>query len=308
MSTHSNHRAPWSPEDVAKLTAMSTDGTNIEAMATEFGRTPAAVDKLARWFRNKIYGAVRCNRNGSFPCGCKASRNDSLEEENSSNRATACKMWDSSGLSTRRASSPCSAKLVCSIGDTNQAMLTSRPIGSWHRNSTSQSVSIPASLSQRLIAEPKAPYRNWSSKFRISVGRLSLVEETLIRYPKLRVYLMHGGAPWLELIHGGALWLEETIAILSVYPQGHVHIAVINWVLPREQFHDYLRALVRAGFAKRTMFGSDQRVWSDAIGMAVQGIETAGFLTAEQKRDIFYNNAARFLRLSPAEIAQHHRP
>jgi predicted TIM-barrel fold metal-dependent hydrolase len=123
-----------------------------------------------------------------------------------------------------------------------------------------------------------------------------LVEETLIRYPKLRVYLMHGGAPWLE----------ETIAILSVYPQVYVDVAVINWVLPREQFHDYLRALIRAGFAKRIMFGSDQMVWNDAIGMAVQGIDTADFLTAEQKRDIFYNNAARFLRLTPAEIAKHH--
>jgi predicted TIM-barrel fold metal-dependent hydrolase len=30
-------------------------------------------------------------------------------------------------------------------------------------------------------------------------------------------------------------------------------------------------------------------------------------LTEEQKRDIFYNNAARFLRLSDADIAKHHR-
>ena len=30
------------------------------------------------------------------------------------------------------------------------------------------------------------------------------------------------------------------------------------------------------------------------------------FLTAAQKRDIFYNNAARFLRLSDAQIARHH--
>lgn len=27
----------------------------------------------------------------------------------------------------------------------------------------------------------------------------------------------------------------------------------------------------------------------------------------EQKRDIHYNNAARFLRLSPEQIAEHHR-
>ena len=53
----------------------------------------------------------------------------------------------------------------------------------------------------------------------------------------------------------------------------------------------------RAGLGQRLMFGSDQMLWPEAIGMAVEGIESASFLTPEQKRDIFYNNAARFLRL-----------
>jgi predicted TIM-barrel fold metal-dependent hydrolase len=53
------------------------------------------------------------------------------------------------------------------------------------------------------------------------------------------------------------------------------------------------------------MFGSDQMTWPDAIGMAVVAIEKADFLSAEQKRDILYNNAARFLRLSPEQIARH---
>jgi predicted TIM-barrel fold metal-dependent hydrolase len=34
-------------------------------------------------------------------------------------------------------------------------------------------------------------------------------------------------------------------------------------------------------------------------------IEQAPFLSAEQKRDIFYNNAARFLRLAPEELRRH---
>jgi predicted TIM-barrel fold metal-dependent hydrolase len=38
----------------------------------------------------------------------------------------------------------------------------------------------------------------------------------------------------------------------------------------------------------------------------VRVIRNAPFLTAAQKRDIFYNNAARFLRLSKEEIARHH--
>ena len=78
---------------------------------------------------------------------------------------------------------------------------------------------------------------------------------------------------------------------------GHVDVAVINWALPRPEFHAYLRRLVEAGFGQRIMFGSDQMVWPDAIGRAVEGIESAAFLSEQQKRDIFYNNAIRFLRL-----------
>jgi hypothetical protein len=40
---------------------------------------------------------------------------------------------------------------------------------------------------------------------------------------------------------------------------------------------------------------SEQRL--EAIGMAVEGISSATFLTDEQKRDIFYNNAVTFFRL-----------
>ena len=54
------------------------------------------------------------------------------------------------------------------------------------------------------------------------------------------------------------------------------------------------------------MFGSDQMAWPDGTGIAIEWIEQADFLSSEQKRDILYDNAARFLRLSPEEIARHH--
>ena len=124
-------------------------------------------------------------------------------------------------------------------------------------------------------------------KFRVTYGNPVLLEEVLIKHPKLRLYIMHGGWPYLE----------ETKAIMSVYPQVYADLATINWIIPREEFHEYLLGLIRAGFGKRLMFGSDQMVWPEAIGMAIDGIESATFLSKEQKRDIFYNNAVRFLRL-----------
>jgi predicted TIM-barrel fold metal-dependent hydrolase len=54
------------------------------------------------------------------------------------------------------------------------------------------------------------------------------------------------------------------------------------------------------------MFGTDQLVFPEKISSAIESIETAEYLTEEEKRDIFYNNAARFLKLSDEEIAGHH--
>ena len=81
------------------------------------------------------------------------------------------------------------------------------------------------------------------------------------------------------------------------YPQLYADLSTITWVIPRSAFYDYLKALVRAGLGKRLMFGSDQMRWPEVIGKGIEAIEEAEFLSKEQKRDILYNNAARFLRL-----------
>ena len=126
-------------------------------------------------------------------------------------------------------------------------------------------------------------------KYRAALGDPLRLEPVLIRHPKLRVYAMHAGWPL-----GDAM-----IAMLFAHPQLHVDTGIIVYAYRRSDFHAYLKRLVDAGFAKRIMFGSDQMIWPHAIGAAVDGIESAPFLTPEQKRDILYNNAARFLRLTP---------
>ena len=84
------------------------------------------------------------------------------------------------------------------------------------------------------------------------------------------------------------------------HPTLYVDVSTITWLIPRDAFHDYLRALVRAGFGKRIMFGSDQLYWPEVIGEAIDAVQSAHFLTHAQKRDILFNNAARFLRLVDA--------
>jgi predicted TIM-barrel fold metal-dependent hydrolase len=137
---------------------------------------------------------------------------------------------------------------------------------------------------------PGISYDECCRSFRVSLGNPALVEEALNRHPKLRVSLMHAGWPYLQ----------ETIALLFEYPQVNADLGAIDWLLPRAEFHAYLGALVRAGLGKQLMFGSDHMYWPQGIGLAVEGIESATFLTPEQKRDIFYGNAVRFFRLDPA--------
>jgi predicted TIM-barrel fold metal-dependent hydrolase len=60
-----------------------------------------------------------------------------------------------------------------------------------------------------------------------------------------------------------------------------------------------------AGFGKRVMFGSDQMVWPGTIERSIAIVEEAPFLSREQKRDILYENAARFLRLGEEERHRH---
>jgi predicted TIM-barrel fold metal-dependent hydrolase len=124
-----------------------------------------------------------------------------------------------------------------------------------------------------------------------------LLEDVLVKHPKLRVYIMHAGYPMIDNLR----------ALMFAHPQVYVDIASIVYTEPRAAFYDYLKSIVAAGYGDRILFGSDQMIWPGVIEPSIEAIENAPFLTKSQKRDILYNNAARFLRLSKEEIARHHR-
>jgi hypothetical protein len=121
--------------------------------------------------------------------------------------------------------------------------------------------------------------------FRSAAGNPLLLEDVLVRHPDLRIYVENSGYPFLG----------EMIAMMYQYPQLYGDVSTITWVIPRSAFYAYLRGMMDAGLGKRVMFGTDQMRWPEAIGWAVQAIEEAPFLSEEQKRDIFYRNAVRFL-------------
>lgn len=121
------------------------------------------------------------------------------------------------------------------------------------------------------------------------------LEDVIVKFPNLKIYIMHGGWPYVE----------DVKALMYAHPNVYVDIAVINWILPKKELYNYLTSLIDAGFGNRIMYGSDQMVWPQVIDVAIETINSANFLTLKQKEDIFYNNAAKFLGLSKEEIAKH---
>jgi predicted TIM-barrel fold metal-dependent hydrolase len=130
-----------------------------------------------------------------------------------------------------------------------------------------------------------------ATEYRARLHSALTLEEVLVKHPKLRVYVMHAGYPMLD----------DKLAVLYAHPQVYVDTGVIIYNQPRPAFYRYLQALVDGGFGKRVMFGSDQMVWPGTIERALTVLQDAPFLSPAQKRDILYNNAARFLRLAPGQ-------
>lgn len=124
-------------------------------------------------------------------------------------------------------------------------------------------------------------------KFRTYLGNPQLIEEVLVKHPKMKIQLMHMGFPYMQ----------ETKAIMNVYPQVYADIGAIDWLRPLPEFYSYLKSFIDGGFGKRIMYGSDQMGWEDAIPLSIKNVENAPFLTEVQKQDIFYNNAAKFYNI-----------
>jgi uncharacterized protein len=130
-----------------------------------------------------------------------------------------------------------------------------------------------------------------SPKFRGSMGNPLLLEDLLARHPKLRVQVMHAGYPMIE----------EMLTLLQANSHVYVDVAGLIWSYPLIEVNRYIQRLVEAGFEDRVMFGTDQMGWPRLMAYSISLIQNADYLTPEQKRDILYNNAARFLRLDTAK-------
>jgi hypothetical protein len=123
-----------------------------------------------------------------------------------------------------------------------------------------------------------------SPNFRVSLGSPILMEELIIKFPKLRVWIMHTGYPFLA----------DAIGVMSVYRNVYTDISAISnpYIIPKKEFYSIMKKLIDAGFEDRLMFGSD----NGDIKQAIESVNNLDFLSIAQREKIFYKNAEVFFK------------
>ncbi|HEY0679989.1 MAG TPA: amidohydrolase family protein [Chitinophagaceae bacterium] len=124
-----------------------------------------------------------------------------------------------------------------------------------------------------------------SPNFNMEMGNPFYMENLLSRFPKLKVWIMHGGDQFYR----------EAIAIMLQHNQVYADISVISnpEIVPADRFAHIMKTYVAAGLEDRLMFGSD----NGDIKKIIAAVEELEFLSDRQKNKIFYENAERFFAL-----------
>ncbi|MBC2838160.1 amidohydrolase family protein [Robiginitalea sp. SC105] len=136
---------------------------------------------------------------------------------------------------------------------------------------------------------PPSIYKRYP-EFRLHLGDPLLIDEVLIKYPKLKIYLMHAGIPFFE----------NTLALMDQYPQVYVDLGAVLFLQGGSTpFHvaEFLKKVKDYGFVDRVMFGSDSMYWPDELENSIRRLDSFEFLDEQDKRKIFYENAVRFFEL-----------
>lgn len=118
--------------------------------------------------------------------------------------------------------------------------------------------------------------------FKEEMGNPALLTKALQRFPKLKIWIMHAGGPYLK----------EAIQLMKNYPGVFTDISAINnpQIMPPAIFSKTMHELIDAGLGDRIMFGSD----NGEINTMIASVNNLHFLSGEQKEKIFYKNAETF--------------
>ncbi len=123
------------------------------------------------------------------------------------------------------------------------------------------------------------------------IGNPMHLRPVLDRHPGLKIWLQHVGSD------GDAkpeLW-QQTLDLLSEYPNVYVDLSITNSVLPIKQYENAINRLIDAGFGDRIMLGTDDF----PLELILERLESLESISDEQRAAILYHNAADFFGLTP---------
>lgn len=120
-------------------------------------------------------------------------------------------------------------------------------------------------------------------QFRVEFGDPLLLQDVIIRFPKLKIIIFHMGWPFFD----------HALYMLYAYQNIYLDTGVVNWILGESVFNRMLKEAVETTGSDRIVFGSDQMVWPQMITPAVRSIKSAKYLTDKDKKRILSENAVR---------------
>ena len=132
------------------------------------------------------------------------------------------------------------------------------------------------------------PQRLVTPRFRVELGDPLLLQDVIVRYPDLKILIMHMGWPFFD----------HALYMLYAYPNVYLDTATVNWILGPSLFKRMLLEAVETVGSDRILFGSDQMVWPQMITPATQAIAAADYLSEADKRRILWDNAAALFRVA----------
>jgi len=132
-----------------------------------------------------------------------------------------------------------------------------------------------------------SPQAGFAPKFRISLSDPLLLEDVAIRFPKMKIVIMHMGWPFYD----------HALYMLWAYENVYLDTATVDWLLGPKLFSRMLEDAVETVGSDRILFGSDQMVWPQMITPAIQSIRNSSFLSDQDKRNILGENARRLLKI-----------
>jgi uncharacterized protein len=116
------------------------------------------------------------------------------------------------------------------------------------------------------------------------MGNSLLLKEALAKFPKQRVWFMHGGGSFVK----------ECIEMMKICPGLYADVSVLNNpnIIPAKDFTTVIKEFIDAGLEDRLMFGSDNA----DIKKCINSVEQLTYLSVKQKEKIFHFNAETFFK------------